>query len=89
MKQSIYLVFELRVIWDDVRHWILLLYTPIFGIGARKNAPSYDRHGIESSIWFGLIPRIPMDDTAKIYRFNWKHEFSFFSYDEVEHSGIL
>lgn len=84
VKQSIYILFELRIIWEDVRHWNVILYTPIFGIGIRKNAPSIDRYGRESSIWIGLVPRIPADDTFKIYFVNWKREFSFVPFEHGE-----
>lgn len=82
-RKSLFIALQIRASWIDVHQWNFCVYTPIFGFAFRKQDQSINKDGLETSLWFGLIPRIPMDEYRMIYRFNWKREFSFVPCQEL------
>ena len=79
----ILLLFEIRMYWHNTHSWSLCVYTPLIALALRKDFDLIDKCGIGTTVWIGFIPRIPMQEHDKIYRFNWNHEFSFTPYEAV------
>ena len=76
MVTSVYIPFNLRVAWTKPG-WGVTIHTPLFGFSFNRNFVCFDRDGISTRVWFGLVVRIPANEGGYIYVWQWQKEFSF------------